>query len=104
MATAFGVDQQVTASRDVAVLCMYLGYSIARVEVAPDKSEKFTIVCPACDFEIVTKEAASDETTVCYKSLQKANALVGSRIGYARKNGGKLARIVASSPDVNGGK
>ena|ERR1700688_3932251 len=87
MATVFHRDEQTTTSRDVAVLAHYLGYPLVRVEVAPDKTETYTVKCPEMDFQIIVKEAASDETNVCYASIQKSNALVGAKIAYARKNG-----------------
>jgi hypothetical protein len=87
MADAFGKDNQTTTSRDVAVLALYLGYPLARIESHPDRTETFTVVCPQFDFEQVVKEAASDETNVSYASLQKANSIMGGRIGFARKIG-----------------
>jgi hypothetical protein len=89
MADAFNKDHQTTTSRDVAVLAHYLGYPFVRVETSTDyKNETFTLRVPSFDFEIVTKEAGSDATNVCFASLQKSNAFIGSKIGYARKNGG----------------
>jgi hypothetical protein len=82
---AFNVNHNVTSSRECAVLAVYLGYELVRVEVAPDKSEQFTLVCPECDFSQVVSEAASDLTTVCYASIQKINSLVGGHLAYAKK-------------------
>lgn len=96
MSTPFGKDQQVTDSRDVAVLCVYLGYPLVRVETGLDRSETFTVVCPEFDWQQVVQEAASDATQVCYASLQKANALVGAKVGYARRNGGTWSHLMKS--------
>jgi len=89
VATAFSRDEQITKSRDVAVLSHYLGLPLIRVELSADnKSETYTVKCKQFDFEQIVQEAASDDTTVCYASLQKSNGFIGSKIGYARKNGG----------------
>ena len=87
MSDQFHRDHQITDSRDVAVLAVYLGYPLIRVEAAPDgKTTTYTLNCPQFDFEDVVKEATAAETTVMYASLQKVNALVGGRINFARKN------------------
>jgi hypothetical protein len=89
MADAFHRDNQMTTSRDVAVLSHYLGYPLVRAEISADhKTETYTVRCPLFDFEQVVSEASSDLTNVCFASLQRSNAIIGSKIGFARKNGG----------------
>jgi hypothetical protein len=89
MSDCFNADNQSTDSRDVAVLSVFLGYQLIRIEVSADhKEEKYTLVIPSCDFEIVTKEASDPETTVEYLGIQKANQFIGAKIAYARKTGG----------------
>ena len=90
MSDAFHRDNQTTTSRDVAVLCVYLGLPLIRVQVDGQGQQErisFTVVCKQFDFEIICKEAGSDETSVCFEPLMRANSFVGSKVSYARKSG-----------------
>ena len=88
MADAFSKDNQTTQSRDVICLAHYLGYTLVRVQVGLDRSETFTVACPALDFEQVVQESGSEDTQVMYKALMRSSEFVGSKVAYARKNGG----------------
>jgi hypothetical protein len=91
MATAFSKDEQTTNSRDVAVLAVYLGLPLLRVEThgyGTDERVTYTVRCKEFDFEILCKEADSADTPVCFEPLMRANSFVGGKVRYARKNGG----------------
>src|SRR5580658_6641022 len=105
MSDCFSPDNQITTDAYFAAFCVYLGFTLIRVETEPLRegtkgTKKFTLRIPEHDFELCKAEFADPNTSIYLTGFISAENIVRSCINHSFKNGGGVWQWVPKPKEV----